>query len=127
MSEPIPANLLYAESHEWVRVERDVATVGITHHAQQELTEIVFVELPPLGAGVVAKDACAVIESVKTATDICSPVSGEIVRVNQEVEGNPALINERPYEDGWIFQMKISDRNELSNLMKAEQYAEMIA
>ena len=93
----IPSDLKYAKSHEWVRVAGDVATVGITDHAQHELTDVVFVELPEVGRQVKAGDACAVVESVKTANDIYSPVSGEITEVNPAVVANPALVNTDPY------------------------------
>src|SRR5512139_743057 len=93
----VPADLKYAKSHEWVRVSDNVATVGITDHAQHELTDVVFVELPPVGKQVKAGDACAVVESVKTASDIYSPVTGEVVEVNKSVADNPALVNTEPY------------------------------
>src|ERR1041384_669657 len=94
----IPSDLKYAKSHEWVRVSGGVATVGITDHAQHELTDIVFVELPDVGKRIKAGDACAVVESVKTASDIYSPVSGEIVETNKAVVEDPALVNSEPYE-----------------------------
>src|SRR6266705_2045718 len=97
MSSKVPADLKYAKSHEWVRVASDLATVGITDHAQHELTDVVFVELPAAGRKVKAGEACAVIESVKTASDIYAPVSGEIIEVNQAVVGDPSLVNREPY------------------------------
>src|SRR6185436_662585 len=97
MSSNVPANLKYAKSHEWVRVAGDVATVGITDHAQHELTDIVFVELPAVGRKVKAGEDCAVVESVKTASDIYSPVSGEIIETNKMLSDNPALVNTAPY------------------------------
>src|ERR1700758_4476001 len=99
----IPADSKYAKSHEWVRASGDTATVGITDHAQHELTDIVFVELPAVGRNVKAGEACAVVESVKTASDIYSPVSGEIVEVNPPVVDNPALVNTAPFAAGWFF------------------------
>src|ERR1700740_1478027 len=102
MSSNVPANLKYAKSHEWVRVEGGVATVGITDHAQHELTDVVFVELPEVGKKVKAGDACAVVESVKTASDIYSPLSGEISAVNKSVTDNPGLVNSGPYDGGWF-------------------------
>src|SRR5437762_442494 len=97
----VPANLKYAKSHEWVSVNGDVATVGITDHAQHELTDIVFVEVPAVGRKVKAGEACAVVESVKTASDIYSPVSGEVIEANGAVSGDPALVNSDPYGKGW--------------------------
>ena len=99
---------MYAKSHEWVRVEGDVATVGITDHAQHELTDVVFVELPAVGRVVKAGDACAVVESVKTASDIYAPVAGEVVAVNGEVTKNPALVNTDPYGAGWFMKVRLA-------------------
>src|ERR1700744_2634371 len=108
----IPSDLKYAKSHEWVRVSGDTATVGITDHAQAELTDIVFVELPEAGKKVKSGDACAVVESVKTAGDIYSPVSGEILETNKSVSENPALVNTEPYAGGWFFKIKLSNSAE---------------
>jgi glycine cleavage system H protein len=118
----VPADLRYAKSHEWVRVAGDVATVGITDHAQRELTDVVFVELPPVGKKFNAGDACAVVESVKTASDIYSPVSGEIVEVNQAVMDNPALVNSDPYGVGWFYKVRLSNPAELNSLLTPENY-----
>ena len=118
----VPSDLKYAKSHEWVRVNGDVATVGITDHAQHELTDVVFVELPDVGRKIKAGEACAVVESVKTASDIYSPLSGEITEVNQAVVADPALVNSEPYEDGWFFRMKLSNPAELKALLSPEQY-----
>ena len=118
----VPADLKYAKSHEWVRVRGDTATVGITDHAQHELTDIVFVELPDLGDKVKAGDACAVVESVKTASDIYSPVSGEIIEANQFVVADPALVNSEPYADGWFYKIKLSNPAELRSLLTPENY-----
>ena len=122
----IPSDLKYAKSHEWLRVSGDVATLGITDHAQHELTDIVFVELPEAGRKIKAGDACAVVESVKTASDIYSPVTGEIAEVNQAVVDDPALVNSEPYGDGWFFRIKLSNLDELKTLLDAKQYAELI-
>ena len=122
----IPADLKYAKSHEWVRVSGDVATVGITDHAQHELTDVVFVELPETGRNVRAGDTCAVVESVKTASDIYSPVSGEITETNKAVVDNPALVNTEPYGRGWFYRVKLSDPAELNSLLAAEQYAAQV-
>src|SRR5215204_3796941 len=105
----IPSDLRYAKSHEWVRVAGDTATVGITDHAQHELTDVVFVELPAVGRKVTAGEACAVVESVKTASDIYAPVSGEVVEINNAVSDNPALVNSDPYGQGWFFRVKLSN------------------
>ena len=104
----VPSDLKYAKSHEWVRVAGDVATVGITDHAQHELTDVVFVELPEVGRQIKAGEACAVVESVKTANDIYSPVSGEVTEVNPAVVANPALVNSEPYAGGWFYKIKLS-------------------
>src|SRR5687768_15487333 len=101
----VPPDLKYAKSHEWVRVSGDTATVGITDHAQHELTDVVFVELPAVGRSVKAGEACAVVESVKTASDIYSPVSGQVLEVNKAVVDNPALVNSEPYGAGWFFKL----------------------
>jgi glycine cleavage system H protein len=122
----IPADLKYTKSHEWVRVSGSTATIGITDHAQHELTDIVFVELPDVGRRVKAGDACAVVESVKTASDIYSPVSGEILETNQSVVDDPALVNSEPYGDGWFYRIKLSNPAELSALLTPEQYKAQI-
>src|SRR5690348_8588724 len=122
----IPSDLKYAKSHEWVRVAGGVATVGITDHAQHELTDIVFVELPAVGRKVKAGEACAVVESVKTASDIYSPVSGEIVEVNNAVVKDPSLANSVPYEGGWFFKVRLSQPAEVGTLLSADQYKTQI-
>jgi glycine cleavage system H protein len=114
MSSNVPRDLKYAKSHEWTRVSGDVATVGISDHAQHELTDVVFVELPEIGRKLKTGDACAVVESVKTASDIYSPVSGEVVEVNKTVVENPALVNTEPYGNGWFFKIKLADPSELN-------------
>ena len=122
----IPSDLKYAKSHEWLRVSGDTATVGISDHAQGELTDVVFVELPEAGRKVKAGEACAVVESVKTASDIYSPVSGEIVALNQPVTDNPALVNTEPYAGGWFFKIKLSHPAELNALLSPEDYKKQI-
>ena len=122
----IPADLKYAKSHEWVRVSGGVATVGISDHAQHELTDVVFVELPEVGKKVKAGEACAVVESVKTASDIYSPVSGEVSEVNKAAVDNPALVNTEPYAGGWFYKIKLSDPAELSSLLTPEQYGQQV-
>ena len=118
----VPDNLKFAETHEWIRVDGDVGTVGITDHAQAELTDIVFTEAPKVGTKVSAKDALAVVESVKAASDIYSPVGGDIVEANEALSDNPALINEDPYGAGWIFKIRIADSSELKSLLDAAAY-----
>jgi glycine cleavage system H protein len=118
----VPTDLKYARTHEWVRVAGDIATVGITDHAQHELTDVVFVELPAAGRKLKAGEACAVVESVKTASDIYSPVSGEIMETNKAVVDNPAVVNAEPYGSGWFFKIKLSQPAELNSLLSAEAY-----
>ena len=122
----VPADLKYAKSHEWARIQGSEATVGITDHAQHELTDVVFVELPEVGKKVKAGEACAVVESVKTASDIYSPLSGEVAAVNQAVVDNPALVNTDPYAGGWFFKLKLTDPGQASGLMNAAQYQAQI-
>src|SRR6266550_2568175 len=117
MSSKVQADLKYAKSHEWVRVEGDLVTIGITDHAQHELTDVVFVELPAAGRKVKSGEPSAVVESVKTASDIYSPVSGEIVAANQAVVDQPALVNSDPYGNGWFFKIKLSQPGELDKLL----------
>ncbi|MBU1309331.1 MAG: glycine cleavage system protein GcvH [Gammaproteobacteria bacterium] len=123
----IPNTLKYASSHEWARDEGNgVFTVGITEHAQGLLGDMVFVELPEVGAAVTQGDDCAVAESVKAASDIYAPLSGEIVEVNEALTDSPELVNSSPYEDGWMFKIKVSDEAELSALLDAEGYKNSI-
>jgi glycine cleavage system H protein len=122
----VPSDLKYAKSHEWVRVSGDTGTVGITDHAQHELTDIVFVELPAKGRQVKAGEACAVVESVKTASDIYSPVSGEIIEVNPAVVDNPALVNTEPHAGGWLFKLKLANAAEVNALLSPADYAKQI-
>src|SRR6516164_2306278 len=122
----IPSDLKYAKSHEWVRVSGAEATIGITDHAQQELTDVVFVELPEPGRKVAAGEACAVVESVKTASDIYSPVSGEIIEVNKAVTDDPALVNREPYSGGWFYKIRLSQPGELNGLLAPEAYLAQI-
>lgn len=122
----VPADLKYAKSHEWVRVDGDTAVVGITDHAQHELTDVVFVELPAKGRRIRAGEACAVVESVKTASDIYAPVSGEVIETNQAVVDNPGLVNTEPCAGGWFFKLKLTDAAELNSLLSPEQYSAQI-
>jgi glycine cleavage system H protein len=122
----VPKNLRYAKTHEWVRVEGDIAVVGITDHAQHELTDVVYVETPAVGSRVEAGKECAVVESVKAASDICAPVSGDIVAVNEELSSAPELLNQNPYDKGWMFKIKTSDPGELNELLSPDDYAHHI-
>ena len=122
----VPQNLKYAKSHEWVRVEGDVAVVGITDHAQHELTDIVYVELPDVDQQVDAGKECAVVESVKAASDIYSPVSGTVVAVNEELNNAPELVNDDAFGKGWVFKVKLSDPGELGELLSPDDYSHHI-
>ena len=121
----IPTGLLYTKSHEWISVEEDnTVRIGITDHAQSALGDLVFVELPEVDTQFAQGDACAVVESVKAASDIYSPVSGEIKAINDALEDDPELINNDPYGDGWLFKIQLDDDSELDDLMNDEAYAE---
>lgn len=120
----VPEQLFYRESHEWI--DPTSGAVGITYHAQNELTDVVFVELPKVGAMVKAGEHVAVVESVKAASDIFSPVSGEIVAVNDELTEDPSLINSDPYGEGWIFELKVTKPSELDVLMDSSSYRQHI-
>ena len=122
-----PAELKYANSHEWARLESDgTVVVGITDHAQDALGDIVFIELPEVGADVAAGEEVAVVESVKAASDIYSPITGEIVEVNSGLEDQPELVNGSPYEDGWLFTVKVNSDEEFSELLDAEAYKGLV-
>ena len=123
----VPSDLKYAKSHEWVRVSGDTATVGISDHAQHELTDVVFVELPDVGRKVKAGEACAVVESVKTASDIYSPASGEIIEVNKSAANDPSLVNREPFAGGWFYKIKLSNPAELTALLTPDQYKAQIS
>lgn len=122
----VPEELKYAASHEWVRVEGDTATVGITDHAQQELTDVVFVELPAVGRALRAGEACAVVESVKTASDVYAPLSGTVTAVNEALAANPGLVNSEPYGAGWFFRLRLTQPAELARLLDAAAYRAQI-
>ncbi len=122
----VPADLHYTRSHEWVRLNNDLATVGITDHAQHELTELVFVELPAVGRQLRAGEACAVVESVKTASDVYAPLSGEVVEVNPALAGNPGLVNVSPYDEGWFFKLRPGRPEEMAQLLDAVAYRALI-
>jgi glycine cleavage system H protein len=123
----VPSNLKYSKEHEWVRVEGNKAYIGITHFAQSELGDIVFVELPEVGAELTAHETFGTVESVKTVSDLYAPVSGTIVEVNGELNDAPEKVNEAPYEAGWMIVVEMSKPEELDDLLTAEQYTEHIS
>ena len=121
----VPTELRYTQTHEWVRVEDDgTFVVGITDHAQSQLGELVFADLPDVGVSVNSSDEVCVIESVKAASDVYSPISGKIIEINEDLEEAPSLVNSDPYGDGWLFRIDPSDPEELSELLDAESYSE---
>lgn len=123
----IPSDLKFLHSHEWVRVEEDgIVTIGITDHAQEALGDVVFVELPEVGATLAAGDDAGVVESVKAASDLVCPLTGEVVEVNAALEDAPETVNSNPYDDGWFFKMKLEDEGELQDLLDAEAYADVV-
>ncbi len=122
-----PKNLKYHKEHDWARIEGDVAVLGVTDYAQEALGDIVYIELPEVGTEVSAGSTYAEIESVKAVSDVYAPLSGTIVETNEEVVDAPELINESPYEDGWLIKVKLSDPAELDELMSAEEYDQALA
>jgi glycine cleavage system H protein len=120
------AQILYTKDHEYLRVEGEEGVVGISDHAQQQLGDVVFAEVPPMGKKLKQGDGAAVVESVKAASDVFAPVSGEVVAVNSEVESTPGLINEDALGKGWLFRLKLADTNELKGLMDEAAYAEFV-
>ncbi|WP_415889554.1 glycine cleavage system protein GcvH [Neptuniibacter sp. SY11_33] len=122
----IPSELKYVASHEWIRVEGDgTVVIGVTDHAQDLLGDVVFVELPEVGAEVESGDETGVVESVKAASDVYAPLSGEVVAVNEDLEDSPELVNSDPFGDGWFFKLKLSDADELNELLSAEAYNDL--
>ena len=122
----IPENCKFLSTHEWVKLEDDgTATVGISDHAQDQLGDIVFIELPEIGAELNQGDEAALVESVKAASEIYSPLSGKVIKVNSLIEDSPEIINTSPYEEGWFFKIVISDDSETENLLSSDQYAEI--
>jgi len=124
---PSPSDRRYTKEHEWVRVQNDLGTVGITDYAQDQLGDIVYVDLPSVGTQVKQLEKLGEIESVKAVSDLYSPVSGELVEVNQGVNDRPELVNQSPYEEGWLVRLRLADPAELDNLLTAKQYDELIA
>ena len=123
-----PSDLKFLDSHEWVKVDDNTVIVGISDHAQNELGEVVFVELPAIGDEFISGDEAAVVESVKAASEVYTPLSGEVIEVNEALEENPELVNTSPYEDGWFFKLRVSDENlgSIDSLMTAEEYSSML-
>ncbi len=122
----IPEDLRFAESHEWVREENGTVRIGISDNAQEQLGDLVYVELPEVGTAFSSGDPCAVVESVKAASDLYCPISGEVVEVNETLDGSPEIINDDPYGEGWIFVLKPTEPGEVESLMSAEAYGEML-
>jgi glycine cleavage system H protein len=123
----IPQGLKYSKEHEWVATEDSVATVGITDHAQDQLGEIVFIELPAVGDKISKDDPFGVVESVKAVSDIYAPVTGTVIEINEDLPESPETVNEDPYGDGWLIKVKITDPSDLEDLMDADEYAELLA
>lgn len=123
----IPQDLKYAKSHEWVRSEGDgTVTVGVTDHAQDLLGDMVFVELPEVGRELATEEECAVVESVKAASDVYAPIAGEVIEVNSDLEDAPETVNSDPYGDGWLFKLKVADSGEVDALLDAEAYSALV-
>jgi len=125
MADEVREDLKYTKSHDWVKIKDDIAVVGITDHAQAELTDIVFVELPETGKEVKKGEEICVVESVKSVSEIYAPVSGKIVKVNSKLEDSPEIINESPYDDGWLIELEISDKSEVDSLLDAGAYKKL--
>ena len=123
-----PSDLKFLDSHEWIKVDDNTVIVGISDHAQNELGEVVFVELPAIGDEFISGDEAAVVESVKAASEVYTPISGEVIEVNETLEENPELVNTSPYEEGWFFKLEVSDENlrSIDSLMTAEEYSSML-
>jgi len=123
----IPANLKYTKDHEWVKIENDIATVGITDFAQGELGDIVYIEVDSLGENLESESVFGTVEAVKTVSDLFMPLSGEIIEFNSELESSPELVNEDPYDSGWMIKIKLSDTNLTSHLLDSKQYKELVS
>ena len=123
-----PSDLKFLDSQEWIKVDDNTVIVGISDHAQNELGEVVFVELPAIGDEFISGDEAAVVESVKAASEVSTPISGEVIEVNDTLEENPELVNTSPYEEGWFFKLEVSDENlgSIDSLMTAEEYSSML-
>lgn len=119
-------NLKYTDTHEWIKIQGNTAIIGITDHAQSQLTDIVFVELPEIGKEIKKEDELCIVESVKSVTEIYAPISGKIVNVNRHLEETPETINESPYDEGWLVEIEIVDESEIKDLLDADSYKKMI-
>ena len=124
---PVPAGLLYSKEHEWVKLDGDTATVGITDYAQNSLGDIVYVELPRVGASLTQFASAGVVESVKAVSDLFTPVGGEVTEVNGGLEADPAVVNRDPFGEGWMWKVKLPDPEQAKNLLSAEQYESLLA
>ncbi len=122
-----PQEFLYTKDHEWIRVDENVGTIGITDHAQKELGDIVFVELPKVGDHVTAKESFGTVESVKAVSEIYAPVDGDVIAVNPKIQASPEILNADPHGDAWLIRVRLTDRNEVEGLMSAEEYEAYIA
>ncbi len=123
----IPANLKYTKDHEWVKIENDIATVGITDFAQGELGDIVYIEVDSLGENLESESVFGTVEAVKTVSDLFMPLSGEIIEFNSELESSPELVNEDPYDSGWMIKIKLSDTNLTPRLLDSKQYKDLVS
>ena len=121
----VPEGLIYTKEHEWIRLEGNEITVGITDYAQNALTDVVWVELPEVGVNVSSMESFASVESVKSVSEIYAPISGEVIEVNALLEDQPEIVNSSPYEDGWFYKLNPTDMNELENLLSPEDYSEV--
>ncbi|KYK33134.1 MAG: glycine cleavage system protein H [Thermoplasmatales archaeon SG8-52-3] len=126
MGDEVRSNLKYTDSHEWIKVDDKIAKVGITDHAQSELTDIVFVELPEIGKEIKKGEELCVVESVKSVSEIYAPVSGKIANINKKLEDAPETINESPYDEGWLVEIEVKNESELKSLLDADAYKKMI-
>jgi glycine cleavage system H protein len=127
MANGVPAGLLYSKEHEWVKLDGDTATVGITDYAQSSLGDIIFVELPRVGAGLTQSNSIGVVESVKAVSDIFTPVGGEVIGINGALEDDPGAVNRDPYGDGWFYKVRLVDQSQTNGLLTPEQYERLIA
>ena len=123
----IPSDLKYTKDHEWVKIENEIATVGITDFAQGELGDIVYIEVDSIGENLESESVFGTVEAVKTVSDLFMPLSGEIIEFNSELESSPELVNEDPYNSGWMIKIKLSDVNSASNLLDSKQYKDLIS
>ena len=126
MGKEVREGLKYTDTHEWLKIQDDKVIIGITDHAQSELTDIVFVELPEIGKEINKGDELCVVESVKSVSEINSPISGKIIDVNKKLDDSPEIINESPYDDGWIVKLEIKDKSEINNLLDSNSYKNIL-